>query len=304
MGWVILTSLLWACTPSNPALVRELSASQAVKAKQLASTTSSASKTHRVKKGETLFTIAKKNKTSVHAIAKANRLRAPYTIYPGQTLTIIGQTKTAGLSKPKQLWHWMTSQKRVLSSFPNKFAKKSALGEVTQTKVIAPKNSSQVVAKTKTATPSPKPKVQVPVPKPRVATASTRQSQASPNWSWPVRGKVLQNFGASQPNRHTNKGLDIAGKEGQPVRAAADGEVVYSGNALRGYGNLIIIKHDEKFLTAYAHNRKIIVKESERIKKGQMIAEMGKTGTDHVHLHFEVRYHGKPVDPLTVLPKS
>jgi lipoprotein NlpD len=115
--------------------------------------------------------------------------------------------------------------------------------------------------------------------------------------AWPVRGPILGTFDDS-----SNKGLNIGGAAGDPVKAAADGRVVYAGNGLRGYGNLIIIKHDATFLTAYAHNRALMVKEGDAVTKGQKIAEMGNSDSDRVMLHFEVRRQGKPVDPLKYLP--
>ena len=121
------------------------------------------------------------------------------------------------------------------------------------------------------------------------------------NWAWPAKGSILTNFAAHQD---TFKGIDISGTEGTPILAACDGEVVYSGDSLRGYGNLIIIKHQKNFLSAYAHNRKNMVKEGDKVKLGQRIAEMGQTGTDKVKLHFEVRYQGKPVDPQGILPAN
>jgi lipoprotein NlpD len=119
------------------------------------------------------------------------------------------------------------------------------------------------------------------------------------SWAWPAKGSILTRFA---PGNTALKGIDIGGSEGTPVFSASDGEVVYSGNSLRGYGNLIIIKHNKNFLTAYAHNRINMVKEGERVTIGQRIAEMGQTGTDKVKLHFEVRYQGKPIDPQEVLP--
>lgn len=113
---------------------------------------------------------------------------------------------------------------------------------------------------------------------------------------WPVKGKVLAPF------TETSKGMDIAGKKGAPVLAAASGRVVYSGVGLRGYGQLVIIKHNNTWLSAYAHNDKILVKEQQDVKKGQKIAEMGSTDSDQVMLHFEVRRQGKPVDPAKYLP--
>ena len=117
------------------------------------------------------------------------------------------------------------------------------------------------------------------------------------NWIWPANGAVLAGF-----DEVKNKGLDIGGTAGEPVLAAADGRVVYVGAGLRGYGNLIILKHDNVFLTAYAHNRTLLVKEDQSVSKGQKIAEMGSSDSDHVKLHFEVRRQGKPVDPAKYLP--
>ncbi len=116
-------------------------------------------------------------------------------------------------------------------------------------------------------------------------------------FAWPASGTVIGGFDEAK-----NKGLDIAGKAGDPVLAAADGQVVYAGAGLRGYGNLIILKHDNTFLTAYAHNQALLVKEDQKVRKGQKIAEMGKTDADRVKLHFEIRRQGKPVDPAKYLP--
>jgi len=120
-------------------------------------------------------------------------------------------------------------------------------------------------------------------------------------WIWPVNGKVTNRFS----NRsNMNKGLDIVAKRGSPVRATAEGKVVYSGDGLRGYGQLVIIKHNEVYLSAYAHNDKLHVEENEFVKAGQKIADLGSTDSDKEKLHFEIRYKGKPVDPLNYLPKS
>ena len=118
------------------------------------------------------------------------------------------------------------------------------------------------------------------------------------SWLWPVSGKTIATF-----SEGGNKGLDIAGKSGDPVIASAGGKVVYSGEGLRGYGKLVIIKHNATYLSAYAHNQTILVKEGQSVSKGQKIAEMGSSGTDKVKLHFEVRRNGKPVDPLKYLPQ-
>jgi lipoprotein NlpD len=116
------------------------------------------------------------------------------------------------------------------------------------------------------------------------------------SFQWPARGNLISGFDEAK-----NKGLDIGGKVGDPVLAAADGRVVYAGAGLRGYGNLIIIKHNNTYLTAYAHNQTLLVKEDQVIKRGQKIAEMGNSDADQVKLHFEIRRQGKPVDPAKYL---
>ena len=116
-------------------------------------------------------------------------------------------------------------------------------------------------------------------------------------WIWPAQGTLLAGFDEAK-----NKGLDISGKPGDAVIASADGRVVYAGAGLRGYGNLIILKHNNTFLTAYAHNQTLLVKEDQAVKKGQKIAEMGNSDADRVKLHFEIRRQGKPVDPAKYLP--
>ncbi len=149
--------------------------------------------------------------------------------------------------------------------------------------------------------------------KPGTGTAATKEpkstspgksgpvppSTAKVSWQWPASGKIIQTFKANDPAR---PGLDIGGTEGQAIQAAASGLVVYSGSGLIGYGELIIIKHNDRLLSAYAHNRKRIVRENDQVKAGQKIAEMGRNGSNRVMLHFEIREHGSPVDPKRYLP--
>ena len=129
------------------------------------------------------------------------------------------------------------------------------------------------------------------------APAAPSGSDEDVGWIWPAQGPLVAGFDEAK-----NKGLDISGKSGDPVVASADGRVVYSGAGLRGYGNLIILKHNNTFLTAYAHNRLLLVKEDQTVKRGQKIAEMGNSDADKVKLHFEIRRQGKPVDPAKYLP--
>jgi len=130
--------------------------------------------------------------------------------------------------------------------------------------------------------------------------SSTSTSAPISTWRWPTDGNVIDNFSATEGG---NKGIDIAGSKGQAIVATADGRVVYAGNALRGYGNLIIIKHNDDYLSAYAHNDTMLVREQQDIKAGQKIATMGSTGTSSTRLHFEIRYKGKSVNPLRYLPQ-
>lgn len=157
-------------------------------------------------------------------------------------------------------------------------------------------------AQTKTASAKPKAETS----RSKSATKIRPQSQkpllnAAPlKWRWPAKGKVIATFSSRNP---LNKGVDIAGKLGESVVAAGSGVVVYAGSGLRGYGNLLIIKHSESFLSAYAHNRRLLVREGQSVKAGQKIAEMGSSGTDRNKLHFEIRKEGKPVNPMGYLPR-
>jgi lipoprotein NlpD len=142
-------------------------------------------------------------------------------------------------------------------------------------------------------------KTDVPAPvvvKPPVPAAAGNVDEKL-SWMWPSAGKVIGTFDEGK-----NKGIDIAGKAGQQVIAASAGKVMYAGSGIRGYGNLVIVKHSSSLLSAYAHNRSIIVKEGQSVNKGQMIAEMGDSDSDAVKLHFEIRQQGKPVDPSKFLP--
>jgi lipoprotein NlpD len=136
-----------------------------------------------------------------------------------------------------------------------------------------------------------------PAPAPAAAPMAAPTGEDDVAWIWPTNGNLIAGF-----DEVKNKGLDIGGKVGEPILAAGDGRVVYAGAGLRGYGNLIILKHNNTFLTAYAHNQTLLVKEDQTVRKGQKIAEMGNSDADRVKLHFEIRRQGKPVDPAQYLP--
>jgi len=138
-----------------------------------------------------------------------------------------------------------------------------------------------------------------PAPPPVAAPGmpAAREGDEAVDWLWPAAGPVLAGFDDAR-----SKGLVIGGQSGDPVLAAADGRVVYAGSGLRGYGNLVIVKHNNTYLTAYAHNRTLLVKEDEAVRRGQKIAEMGSSDAERVQLHFEIRRQGKPIDPARLLP--
>jgi len=164
-----------------------------------------------------------------------------------------------------------------------------------------------VVAKKTTRKPAPIAKnTPIYVAKPVQPVTSTEKTSkpaaagSQGKWLWPTNGTLVGRYSS---NTSLNKGIDIAGQLGQSIIATADGSVVYAGSGLRGYGELIIIKHNDTFISAYGHNRRLLVNEGQTVKAGQKIAEMGSTGTDQVKVHFEIRRQGKPVDPLQYLPK-
>ncbi len=153
--------------------------------------------------------------------------------------------------------------------------------------------------------------IEPPVPQKKTMPAKpVKETEAKPvsakttspfEWEWPAAGKVVQGFDGKGSQ---NKGIDIVNRMGTPIKAAASGQVVYSGSGLPGYGYLIIIKHSDAYLSAYAHNSTVLVKEGQRVKAGEVIARMGNTGADKVMLHFEIRKQGKPIDPEGVLPRQ
>ncbi len=221
-------------------------------------------KTYTVQKGDTMYGIAFENGVDVTELAELNNIENPSAIQIGQQLSVpaVVSAKVAD-SKPK-------------------VPPVNLPGELkTQPKVGKTPYSESAVVQADPVTP-----------------AAETDDEESLEWGMPAVGKVIAEFSESA-NR---KGVDIAGKQGQAVVASASGKVVYSGSGLRGYGKLVIIKHNKTYLSAYAHNDQVLVKEGQSISKGQKIAEMGNTDADQVKLHFEIRKFGKPVDPAQFLP--
>jgi lipoprotein NlpD len=216
-----------------------------------------------------------------------------YTVKPGDTLIRIGLDHGQG-AKDLARWNSVENPNRievgqVLRVVPPVATAESAV----VTKPVTTGNATPVAS-----APVPAASVAKPAPPPPSAAASTvSTAEEEIAWIWPTHGTVLAGF-----DEVKNKGLDIGGAAGDPVLAAADGRVVYVGAGLRGYGNLIILKHNNTYLTAYAHNQTLLIKEDQSVRKGQKIAEMGSSDADRIKLHFEVRRQGKPVDPAKYLP--
>jgi len=249
-----------------------------------------------VQKGDTLYGIAFNHGLDYHEIIENNNIQNPDVIQAGQELRLFkaGSGTLAEIPKIKAL---ETKQPVIPVKEQPKVAmlpySDQSVAEIQKLQEVARKPEPVVVAKVE---PKPEPKPEF---KPEAAT-DTAPSDESLEWGMPTLGKVIAEFSESD-NR---KGIDITGTKGQNIVAGAAGKVVYSGNGLRGYGKLIIIKHNNTYLSAYAHNDQIIVKEGQTVTKGQKIAEMGNTDSDQVELHFEIRKLGKPVDPSKYLTYS
>lgn len=220
-----------------------------------------------VQGGDTLYSIALRFEKDYEELARLNALDARYTIRPGQRLRLRGSP---------------APQRKPVAAAPR------------------PRPAAPVAGGAASADRTPVTKKQTPPTtdtRPEVRDSSPGSAPLS--WAWPAKGALIGRFGAAGV---TGKGLDIAGKRGDSVFAAAPGVVVYAGSALVGYGRLLIIRHDDNYISAYAHNDRFLVREGDRVRPGQVIAEMGASGADREKLHFEIRERGKPVDPLRFLP--
>jgi lipoprotein NlpD len=229
-----------------------------------------------VKPGDTLLRIGLDHGQSAKDISRWNNLENPNRIEVGQILRIEPPIPTAPIAPVP------------VPTAPVASAPMSASSGVV-TKPVTVATANPVV--------TPIAPIGVPDKPPTASSSSNGAADDEVNWMWPANGTVLAGF-----DEVKNKGLDIGGKAGEPVLAAADGRVVYVGAGLRGYGNLIILKHNNTYLTAYAHNQTLLIKEDQSVRRGQKIAEMGSSDADRVKLHFEVRRQGKPVDPAKYLP--
>nr|WP_194717254.1 peptidoglycan DD-metalloendopeptidase family protein [Vibrio sp. S9_S30] len=259
---------------------------------------------YEVEQGDTLYFIAYVTGKDVNQLIKYNRLSPPYTIHPGQKI---------------RLWQPVYVAPDLAGTGSDTVKIASAV-TATATTAGAATISAASVPKSKAIEPEKKEKVSVKKDSPKKLDQSrskeyvenkSKQVVNSPvktikknntnisKWLWPTKGRITKGFSTGEQG---NKGIDIAGQRGQSIVSTAEGIVVYSGNALRGYGNLVIVKHNDNYLSAYAHNERLLVKEGQSVKAGQKIATMGSSGTNSVRLHFEIRYQGKSVNPKRYLP--
>lgn len=237
-----------------------------------------------VRPGDTIRRIGTETGQSWQNIARWNNLDNPDLIEVGQVLRVIPPVGgTAATSTPSSAESSGVVTRPVTQPIVAPATAASAAAAAAATSPAAAANSATKPPAPVTASPTP--------------PAAAASGDEDVGWIWPAQGSLIAGFDEAK-----NKGLDISGKAGDSVLAAADGRVVYAGAGLRGYGNLIILKHNNTYLTAYAHNRTLLVKEDQSVQKGQKIAEMGNSDADRVKLHFEIRRQGKPVDPARYLP--
>ncbi len=224
---------------------------------------------HYVRKKDTLYSIAWQYGLDFKDLARWNNIKAPFLIKIGQRVRLSSKYTKKSTGRIK------SSSKKLIKKKYN-YQKKTS------------KNKTQAKYKTKQTKLTKKSHKKAPLYKNRL------------NWVWPAKGRVIQSFSPSKGK----KGIDISASKGSKIRAAESGKVVYSGHGLTGYGLLLIIKHNSHYLSAYAHNSKLLIKEGSKVKRNQTIALAGKTASERVKLHFEIRKNGKPVNPLKYLPKK
>ena len=261
---------------------------------------------HTVQRGHTLYAIAFANSLDYREIAVWNQLESPDRILVGQMLRLTPPPRAATTSVGVEIQPLETAPQP--SARP--LAEDAPVVRTPQAMLLpyTDANWAQVSGQPAVAAAAPQPvppqpappavKPAVPAPAPTASAPVVAADAAVDSWLWPAEGTLVGNFGAAG-----GKGIDIVGARNTPVRAVAPGKVVYSGSGLRGYGQLLIVKHSGEFLSAYAHNETILVKEGDTVTAGQRIALMGDSDADRVKLHFEIRRYGKPLDPLNYLPE-
>jgi len=329
IGRLSISALALAgCAENQPAPIVDWSAPSTTPAPAPMASVAAAG-TYRVMRGDTLYAIAFKHGLDYRDLAAWNGIAAPYTIFAGQELRLSaaahalppstpavasavvppaalpepapGAAVTVGIAEHPAAAPAASAFEDVPAQLP---PVAEAAKPAEPIPVVAPAAAPAAPPQPTVAeAPPPRPVVEPPAPKPVPPPPKPGNipelSSGGVTWRWPSEGKVIAAYVSGEPTR---QGIDIGGKAGDAVRAAADGEVVYSGNGLIGYGELIIVKHNANFLSAYGHNRSRLVKEGEKVKAGQAIAEMGASASSRDELHFEIRKNGKPVNPLEYLP--
>jgi lipoprotein NlpD len=242
-----------------------------------------------VKPGDTLLRIALDTGQNWRDLVRWNNLENPNLVETGQVLRVVPPPPEPGAATARAVPSTGRVETRPLDSRP------AAPAAGAGSSAAAAASASPGAAVSTTPAP-PAPPVAAPPPAADSAVPA-RDTGDELQWIWPAAGAVVAGFDEGR-----NKGLTISGKAGDPVLAAGDGRVVYAGSSLRGYGNLVIVKHSETYLTAYAHNQVLLVKDDQIVRRGQKIAEMGSSDAERVQLHFEIRRQGKPIDPAKLLP--
>jgi len=299
---ILLSGLLLGCNSLNVP-VREGS-TNAIVPPMASASTAGVNQSYIVQPGDTLYSIAWEYNMDYRDLAAINNIPPPYLLEAGQTLALTGSAPVPVMTEPTgvQIYavgtpEFVETPATVATAEPM-VTTEPAQESTSATPVAATTESSTEKPVTVTTATAPPATTSVPVATTKVATAVPVEPTAKVGkWVWPAKGAVSRGFS------NKNKGIDIQGNRGDPIYATAGGKVVYSGTGLRGYGQLIIIKHNAEFLSAYAHNSMVLVAEGDDVKQGQKIAEMGDTGTNKVKLHFELRLRGKPVDPQKYLPR-
>lgn len=278
-------------------------------------TAQSLSGTYTVQRGDTLYSIAFRSGMDFRKVAVANGIAAPYTIYPGQKVnlseavppvqTSVSPGAPESTSVPTVVPAVVPLRSHGSSTVHASTPEPIAQGTSTVGSTIAVAGGSAIIVPiptpvvTPTVTPVPTPEPVRPAPEPVKQPPSADYKWGKVDvWRWPTGGPVTRGYSES-----VHKGIDIGGARGDPIVAVAAGKVVYGGTGIVGFGELLIIKHNEEYLSAYGHNNRLLVTEGQTVTAGQIIAEKGSSGTDTVKLHFEIRKEGKPVDPQRVLPQ-
>jgi lipoprotein NlpD len=273
----VLLAALSACSAQKPAPVVDRSGAPTTRAPAGTPPSAASARTakdglYTVQRGDTLNSIATAFRVDARELARWNALPEGAPLRVGQALRVTPPTNA-----------------------PTATVTPVTPGGSTEIRPLpAPAAAAAAPLPPVTAPPPAAPLESPPAAKPEAAAPVPPSSLA---WLWPTAGKVIDGFDAPR-----NKGIDIGGNEGAPVLAAADGEVITVTSALRGYGNLVILRHAGEYVTAYGHNRKILVSQGQQVKRGQQIAELGRTDADRPKLHFEIRHQGKPLDPVKYLP--